>query len=70
MRSPADTFGDLGAAAVSVAKTADRSVLGCMNDMANYGGAIICQAGSLAATDLAASRRRFGACVLLAVRGR
>ena len=67
---PADTFGDLGAAAVSVAKTADRSVLGCMNDMANYGGAIICQAGSLAATDLAASRRRFGACVLLAVRGR
>ena len=31
---PAGTFGDLGQQEVLLAKTADRSVLGCMNDMA------------------------------------
>ena len=32
---PADTFGSPDPAAVILAKTADRSVLGCMNDMAS-----------------------------------
>ena len=32
---PAGTFGDLGQQEVLLAKTADRSVLGCMNDMAS-----------------------------------
>lgn len=31
---PTDTFGNLDPAGVTLAKTADRSVLGCMNDMA------------------------------------
>ncbi len=50
---PAGTFGDLEQQEVLLAKTADRSVLGCMNDMA-----VICEhatggAGGLARTDLA-----------------
>lgn len=36
-----------------MAKTADRSILGCMNDMAHYGEAIIYRSGGLAAADLA-----------------
>ena len=50
---PPGTFGDLERQEVRLAKTADRSVLGCMNDMA-----VICEhatggAGGLARTDLA-----------------
>jgi hypothetical protein len=50
---PPATFGDLGQHEVLLAKTADRSVLGCMNDMAFHCEHAIGQAGSLAATDLA-----------------
>ncbi len=54
---PADTFGELATATVALAKTADRSVLGCMNDMAYYSEAIVYQAGGLAAADLAGINR-------------
>ena len=51
---PADTFGELKTAAVTLAKTADRTVLGCMNDMAHYGEAIVYRTyGGLAAAGLA-----------------
>jgi hypothetical protein len=36
-----------------VAKTADRTILGCMNDMAHHSEAIVHRAGGLAAADLA-----------------
>lgn len=50
---PASTFGELETTTVALAKTADRSILGCMSDMAHYGEAIIYQSGGLAAADLA-----------------
>ena len=50
---PAGTFGELETTTVALAKTADRSILGCMNDMAHYGEAVIYQSGGLAAADLA-----------------
>ena len=49
---PAGTFGDLGQQEVLLAKTADRSVLGCMNDMAFRCEHAIAGAGGLARTDL------------------
>ncbi len=48
---PANTFGEMKT--VTLAKTADRTVLGCMNDMAYRAEGIVYQAGSLAAADLA-----------------
>ena len=48
----AGTFGDLGQQEVLLAKTADRSVLGCMNDMAFRCEHAIADAGGLARTDL------------------
>lgn len=50
---PAGTFGDLAQEDVLLAKTADRSVLGCMNDMAFMCEHAIAEAGGLARTDLA-----------------
>lgn len=50
---PADTFGELKSAAIALAKTVDRSVLGCMNDMAYRSEAIVYEAGGLTAADLA-----------------
>ena len=50
---PAGTFGDLEQQEVLLAKTADRSVLGCMNDMAFRCEHAIGKAGGLARTDLA-----------------
>jgi hypothetical protein len=50
---PANTFGDLQTAVVTLAKTADRSILGCMNDMASCTEAIVDRSGGLAAADLA-----------------
>jgi uncharacterized protein DUF6933 len=50
---PPGTFGDLGQQEVLLAKTADRSVLGCMNDMAFICEHAIADAGGLARTDLA-----------------
>ena len=54
---PAGTFGDLGQQEVLLAKTADRSVLGCMNDMAFRCEHAIADAGGLARTDLAELNR-------------
>ena len=50
---PADTFGSPDPAAVSLAKTADRSVLGCMNDMAFMCETVTARSGGLAITDIA-----------------
>ena len=50
---PADTFGGLDPASVILAKTADRSVLGCMNDMAFMCETVTNRSGGLAATDIA-----------------
>jgi len=54
---PAGTFGDLEQQEVLLAKTADRSVLGCMNDMAFRCEHVIAGAGGLARTDLAELNR-------------
>jgi hypothetical protein len=50
---PADTFGSPDPVDVSLAKTADRSVLGCMNDMAFMCQTVIARSGGLASTDIA-----------------
>ena len=50
---PADTFGNLTPASIGLAKTADRSVLGCMNDMAFMCEVVTTRSGGLAATDTA-----------------
>jgi hypothetical protein len=50
---PADTFGSPDPASIIVAKTADRSVLGCMNDMAFMCETVTARSGGLAATDIA-----------------
>ena len=50
---PADTFGSPDPAAVSLAKTADRSVLGCMNDMAFMCETVTTRSGGLAIIDIA-----------------
>ncbi len=55
---PPDTFGDLGSEALVVAKTADRSVLGCMNDMAFLAEVAVGQSGGLASLDDRALNRR------------
>lgn len=50
---PGDTFGRLDASSVQVAKTADRRVLGCMNDLASRCEWEVEHAGGLANVDLA-----------------
>jgi hypothetical protein len=55
---PADTFGDMVPASVIVAKTADRSILGCMNDMAFMCETVIDRSGGLVATDIAGLNQR------------
>ena len=47
------TFGDLEPQEVIFAKTADRSVMGCMNDMAFLCETVIIRSGGLAGTDIA-----------------
>ena len=54
---PVRTFGDLGTEELSIAKTADRSVLGCMNDMAYLCEDAVARAGSLASTDVPSLNR-------------
>ena len=49
---PPATFGSLRSQELILAKTADRSVLGCMNDMAFLCEVAISDAGGLAHTDL------------------
>jgi hypothetical protein len=48
---PSATFGNLRSQELTLAKTADRSVLGCMNDMAFLCEVAIAQAGGLAHCD-------------------
>ncbi len=50
---PTATFGAPAQDELIIAATADRSVLGCMNDMAFLCGHQIAQSGGLARTDLA-----------------
>jgi len=52
-RLPGHTFGGLEPAEVVPAKTADRSVLGCMNDVAFMCEVAITHSGGLARTDIA-----------------
>jgi len=54
---PSSTFADLTSEEVILAKTADRSVLGCMNDMAFLCEHTISRSGGLRRTDLAAVNR-------------
>ncbi len=48
---PAHTFGDTRSDELVIAKTADRSVLGCMNDMAFLAEVAVSQSGGLASLD-------------------
>ena len=50
---PSNTFGDLVADDVELAKTADRSVLGCMNEMAWFSELAIMDAGNIRLLDVA-----------------
>ena len=50
---PVDTFGCSDSSSIILAKTADRSVLGCMNDMAFMCEAAATRSGGLAAIDVA-----------------
>ena len=50
---PANTFGDMVPASVIVAKTADRSILGCMNDMGFMCETVTDRSGGRLATDIA-----------------
>ncbi len=54
---PVRGFGDLGTEELSIAKTADRGMLGCMNDMAYLCEDAVAQAGSLASTDVPSLNR-------------
>lgn len=54
---PLRTFGDLEAGLLQIAKTADRSVLGCMNDMAFLCEHEIVRVGSLTRTDVRSLNR-------------
>jgi hypothetical protein len=55
---PAHTFGDTASEPLVFAKTADRSVLGCMNDMAFLAEVAVGQSGGLASLDDRALNRR------------
>ncbi len=50
---PADTFGSPDPASIILVKNADRTVLGCMNDMAFMCEAAASRSGGLAAIDVA-----------------
>lgn len=55
---PADIFGDPRADELLIAKTADRSVLGCMNDMAFLCDVAVADAGGLARVDVGSLNHR------------
>lgn len=55
---PTHTFGDMRNEELVIAKTADRSVLGCMNDMAFLAEVSVGQSGGLASLDVRALNRR------------
>jgi hypothetical protein len=54
---PRGTFGDLWSEDLLIAKTADRSLLGCMNDMAYLCEDAVAHAGSLARADVQSLNR-------------
>ena len=54
---PTDTFGRLNHEELRIAPTADRSVLGCMNDMAFLAGELIARAGGLQRANIGAVNR-------------
>lgn len=54
---PGVTFAVPGPEGVKLAKTADRGVLGCMNDMTNRCQFVIAESGGLARTDVAELNR-------------
>jgi hypothetical protein len=54
---PLDVFGEIGPAELIVARTSDRSVLGCMGDMAFCGSTYIDHDGGLADTTFEALNR-------------
>jgi hypothetical protein len=53
-------FGSPDPADVSLAKTADRSVVGCMNDMAFMSETVTTRSGGLATTNIADLNRALG----------
>ena len=55
---PPETFGDTRSDELVIAKTADRSVLGCMNDMAFLVEVAVGQSGGLASLDDQALNRQ------------
>lgn len=55
---PPDTFGELGTDELVIAKTANRSVLGCMNDMALVCELAVADAGGLRHLDVASLNHR------------
>jgi hypothetical protein len=54
---PIHVLGDLEAEKLPIAKTADRSVLGCMNDMAYLCADAVARAGSPASADVSSLNR-------------
>lgn len=54
---PPDTFGDLASETLHITKTADRSILGCMNDMAYHWQTATAHHGGLATADHPALNR-------------
>jgi hypothetical protein len=54
---PTDTFGRLSDEALRIATTADRSVLGCMNDMVSLAGELIARDGGLTHTNIGSVNR-------------
>ncbi|HEY5251394.1 MAG TPA: hypothetical protein VIJ09_07025 [Acidimicrobiales bacterium] len=61
---PLDTFGRLDPANVRIAKTADRSVLGCMNDLGQLCRFAVEDAGGLERCDIGAINRRLRRTIL------
>ena len=66
---PSDTFGRLVADDVELAKTANRSVLGCMNDMAWYCEVAILDAGDIRRLDVARLNHELRRMILGPLRG-
>ena len=54
---PTDTFGRLSDEALRIATTADRSVLGCMNDMVSLAGELIARDGGLTHANIGSVNR-------------
>jgi len=66
---PSDTFGHLVADDVELAKTANRSVLGCMNELAWYCELAILDAGDIQRLDVARLNHQLRRVILGPLRG-